>query len=543
VNPEILAAIDLGTNSFHLVVVQVLTNGKIEIVGDEKESVRLGSGGGDLGLISAEAMERGLDTLNRFVQIARSHGARIRAVATSAVREAHNRKEFLHRVRKTCGLDIEVIQGTEEARLIYLGVLQALPLYDRRTLIVDIGGGSTELLIGHAGQPEYAVSRKLGAIRLKDRFFAQEPLKARDVEACRHLIRVDLSGVVTDLRRIGFDVAVGSSGTVETLATMAALEASGNGSGGTGNATLKDLHLSRKDLDRVVDRILSVPTNHRRAKLPGLDDKRADIIVGGAILLQEIFHGLDIEQMEISPYALREGVIFDTVARRSGGRTAVPDIRRSSVKQLAERMLGRDTPASRSAWHIAALAVRILDQLTLQKIVNPEALELNDSFLLEVAGVLHNVGMLIAHSGHHKHSYYIIKNSDALLGFTRLEIEIIAQTARYHRKAMPTQKHAEFATLPEEWQERIRLFTAILRIAVGLDRSARQSVEDLKIERAARTLEFVLQPRVDFPRRVRDLSLEVWAAESRAEALAKILGMSVAFRVQDAQRESAVPGG
>ena len=352
---------------------------------------------------------------------------------------------------------------------------------------------------------------------------------------------MDLSGVIEDLKSIGFEVAVGSSGTAETLAAMAVLQkqeglAESGGAqdsqGGAGHGG--DLTLTRAGLDRVVERIIAVPTHHRRAKLPGLDDKRADIIVGGAILLQEIFDQLDIQEMVISPYALREGVIADTIARRSGGKSVISDIRRHSVRQLADHMLGATTAAYRSAWHIAALAVRILDQLTVLGIVRADALELNDALLLEVAAVLHNTGMQIAHSGHHKHSYYIIKNTDALLGFTRAEIEVIALTARYHRKALPSNKHVEFAALAPERQERVRLFSAILRIAVGLDRGCKQSVKDVRIERDADGgLEFVLIPEVDFPRRTRDLSLERWAAEARSEALEKVLGLAVVFRDAD----------
>lgn len=538
-NAETLAAIDLGTNSFHLVVVRVLANGKTEIIGDEKEAVRLGSGGGDLGLIAPDAMERGLATLDRFTKIAKSHGARMRAVATSAVREATNKREFLAAVRKRCGLDIEVIQGTEEARLIYLGILQALPLYNQRILIIDIGGGSTELLIGRVGEPDYAVSRKLGAIRLKDRFFANEPVRAAAVESCRNAIRVDLAGVLEDLREIGFDVAVGSSGTAETLALMAAM---------ADGEDRKDLRLSRAALDRVVAKIIAVPTHHRRAKLPGLDEKRADIIIGGAILLQEIVHGLEIEELQISPYALREGVIADTVARRSGSRAVIPDIRRRSVKQLAENLLGANTPALRNAWHVASLAVRILDQLAVNGFVDAEALELklNDSLHLEVAGVLHNVGLRIAHSAHHKHSYYIIKNTDALLGFKRAEIELIAQTARYHRKALPHLKHAEFAALSEEHQQRVKLFSAILRIAVGLDRGYKQAVQKIELRRSNTTnrpsgnggsnkdtLIFTLTADKGFRRRSKDLSLERWAAENRSEALADLLDVAIAYEIAE----------
>ena len=169
--PRPIAAMDLGTNSFHLAVVQPDDQGRFEILSTEKEAVRLGSGGGDLNLILPDAMERGLTVLKRFTAISRSMNADIRAVATSAVREAKNSAEFLERVKKECGLDVEVIPGKEEARLIYLGILQCLPVYDKRVLTIDIGGGSTEYLVGKSGIPEFAVSLKLGAIRLKDRFF------------------------------------------------------------------------------------------------------------------------------------------------------------------------------------------------------------------------------------------------------------------------------------------------------------------------------------------------------------------------------------
>lgn len=534
-----LAAIDLGTNSFHLVVVRTDERGKFEIVSDEKESVRLGSGGGDLGNIADDAFERGIATLTRFARIARNHDAEIRAVATSALREARNRDDFIRRAREEIGLEIEVIQGTEEARLIYLGVLQALPVFNKRVLVVDIGGGSTEFVIGTAGHPDYAVSRKLGAIRLKDRFFSKEPLKAHLVEECRHFVRVQLSGVFEDLRSSSFETAVGCSGTIETLAKMATQSEE---SGDDGDE-FRDLRLSRSGLDRAVERILSIPTHRKRAKLPGLDDKRADIIVGGALLLQEIFAGLDIDDMAISPYALREGVIFDSVVRRTRRKHSVPDIRRESVQDLARAMLGHYPTMLRSSWHIAFLSVRLLDELRLKNALDREffadphdppaagepVFSLNDSFLLESAAVLHNIGMFIAHSAHHKHSYYVIRNSDTLLGFTRLEIEVIALTARYHRKAAPTMKHAEFAALPLVWQRRVSLFSAILRLCVGLERGADQAVNNLTVRTNDGGVEIVLEP-VNELTGPRDIALEIWAADARKQELEEILGRAVVVK-------------
>ncbi|MBL8020824.1 MAG: exopolyphosphatase, partial [Leptospirales bacterium] len=190
-----IAAMDLGTNSFHLVVVQPDSQGRFEILSTEKEAVRLGSGGGDLDLILPDAMERGLVALKRFTAISRSMQAEIRAVATSAVREAKNSAEFLRQVKRECDLDVEVILGKEEARLIYLGILQCLPVYDKRVLTIDIGGGSTEYLIGKSGVPEFANSLKLGAIRLKDRFFEKGQVSERRIAECRQFIQIALTGV------------------------------------------------------------------------------------------------------------------------------------------------------------------------------------------------------------------------------------------------------------------------------------------------------------------------------------------------------------
>lgn len=529
-----LAAIDLGTNSFHLVVVRLRGEGKFEVIGDEKESVRLGSGAGDLNFIKPDAMDRGIAVLKRFVQIARSLNADIRAVATSAVREAENKEAFLERARVECGLEVEVIPGKEEGRLIYLGILQALPLYNKRIVTMDIGGGSTELLVGVAGQPEFIVSHKIGAIRLKDGFFAEEPLRQSAVLECRRAIRIAIASSLDQIRSVGFETAVGSSGTIETLARMALLDTNPNASEET-----RGLVLKRSDLDRITAKILEAPTHHKRARLPGLDEKRADIIVGGAILLQEILSGLGIEELLISPFALREGVIFDTLIRRSGAQTFFPDIRRTSVQHLAEAMLGRDPRHLESSQHIAMLAVRILDELFRLGLV--DELSLEDSLLLQSAGLLHNAGLIISHSAHHKHSYYIIKNSEFLMGFSSLEIEIIALTARYHRKATPSRKHGEFAALPPEAQRKVRLFAGILRIAVALDRSMKSAVANVRLSPRGAELEFQVEAARDHSGAPADVSLELWAAENKADFFAEQVNRVCRFTTKDLTASQTPP--
>src|SRR5262245_39993971 len=217
---EALAAIDIGTNSIHLVVVKLKDSDRFEILAQEKEVVRLGSGSKDMKVLTADAMNRGIEALKRFRQIAEISQADIRAVATSAVREAVNKDDFLERVKQEAGIEVEVISGFEEARLIYLGVLQTLPIFDKKILLVDIGGGSTEFLIGQAGNIIDANSLKLGAIRMTDRFFNDEPVEPKHVNKCREHVKAYINPMARRVRLHGFETAVGSSGTVLSIAQM-----------------------------------------------------------------------------------------------------------------------------------------------------------------------------------------------------------------------------------------------------------------------------------------------------------------------------------
>ena len=218
---ETLAAIDVGTNSFHLVVARVTGEDRFEVVTSEKEMVRLGTGSGDMKRLTPEAIQRGVDTLRRMKQIADIDGAPVRAVATSAVREAENHDEFVTRAREEAGVEVEVISGVEEARLIHLGVLQAVPVFDQRLLLCDIGGGSTEVLVGEQGQVLTARSFKLGAVRLTNRFFPGDRLHPSAVSSCRTYIRSTLSPYAREVASHGFEVAIGSSGTIQAVAAIA----------------------------------------------------------------------------------------------------------------------------------------------------------------------------------------------------------------------------------------------------------------------------------------------------------------------------------
>ncbi|MBW7857588.1 MAG: Ppx/GppA family phosphatase, partial [Leptonema sp. (in: Bacteria)] len=408
-----IAAIDIGTNSIHMIVAQSDSDGQIQALDREQQSVRLGSGGDSFDLIRPDAEERAIATLKGFAQIAHSHNAVIYAVSTSAVREAKNQSDFLRRVKRDCGIKVTVIPGQEEARLIYLGILQNLPVFEKRILMIDIGGGSTEYLIGQKRVPEFIQSLKLGAIRTTERFFANGEVNSKSINAARTFLRYRLESMKALMPSLDFETVVGSSGTIKTILELISQNRNSN-------------IITRNDLDKIVDRLLSIKSAQERLKLLSLPEKRADIIVGGALILQESFRMLEIDQMIYSPFALREGVVYEILLRKNK-KDDLNQIRKRSVLSLAKKFLNRtgqdDTPR--------------ISNLILLALYEIQKAHLVDQDLLEYGSILHNIGLTISHAGHHKHSMYIIQNSDTLLGFNSREINFIAALTRYHRKTSP----------------------------------------------------------------------------------------------------------
>ncbi len=504
-----LAALDIGTNSFHLMVARVRGDG-YDVVTREKEMVRLGHGGGDMKQLSNAAMDRGIAALRRMRRIASSFDAPLRAVATSAVREAENAAVFLERARLEADVEIEVISGVEEARLIHLGVLQSVPAFDRRLLLVDIGGGSTEILVGQRGETLAARSFKLGAVRLTDRYFPAGDIRPGAVKACRSYVRSTLAGFRREVADLGFDLAVGSSGTAETVAQLVHAR--------RGGATPRSYNLfehSRAELDQVVAQLVDKTTTAARTGVKGLEPHRADIIVAGALVLQCVCEAFGVDRLTFSDGALREGVLIDTIARHQGGGVHhLRDVSRRSVVALAERC----DPDPTHSRHVASLALQLYDAT---HDLHRTSTDCRD--YLEAAALLANVGLVISHSKHHLHSYYVIRNSD-LLGLTDGEIEMIAQIARYHRKSGPKSSHPEFVALTVEDQRVVRTLAALLRVAIGLDRSHDGRVSAVRAVREGKRLvvEAVAVPGTD-------VSLEVWTAHERSGLLAEVLGLPVTF--------------
>lgn len=511
--PETIAAIDIGTNSVHMVVARVVGNGRFEIITREKEMVRLGQGPGDMKELSEDAIDRGVAALGRCRTIADSFGAELHAVATSAVREAENREVFLRRAWDEAQVAVDVVSGFEEARLIHLGVLQALPVFDSVILLCDIGGGSTELLYGRGQEVLAARSLKLGAIRLTQRFLEGGGSDVERVEECRNFIRDQITPFLRDTRTLRADTMVGSSGTIETLVAMT------RSRGGDSPRSLNAETISRADVSACVEAIMAAGQIDAVRKLPGVDPSRADILLAGALILDEVMSVFGAEQLIFSDAALREGVLLDAVQRHAGaGHHQLSDLRRQSVLHLME-MCEEDPD---HAFQVAWIAGRLLEAMGETLGLDAEAAE-----LLDAAAMLANVGLFVSHSRHHQHSYYVIRNSEQLLGFSDREIELIAQVARYHRKSAPSDRHDAFRALPKRDRELVRALAAIIRVAIGLDRSHAEVVGTVATQVDDTSVNIVIGPREPDD----DLALEQYSATQRRNLLEEVTGRAVSIEI------------
>ncbi|MDE0665405.1 MAG: Ppx/GppA phosphatase family protein [Acidimicrobiaceae bacterium] len=510
-----LAAIDVGTNSVHMVIARPVPGGSPDVLVRERMPVRLGSGGADMRCLLPDAIDRAIAALVECRHIADAHDAEVVAVATSAVREADNQSDFLRRANSEAHVTVQVISGMEEARLIHLGAMSAVPIAGRSHLVIDIGGGSTEVIVGNGTAPALARSLKLGHIRLTDRFFPAGVIDDGAVKACRRHIRSFIAPVAQEAKSMGFEVAVGCSGTIAALAYVCAARR------GETLRTPANAVIERSDLTGVVNELISRPRPADRLKVPGLDPARSDVIVGGAVLLRQLFKALEIESMVVSTGALREGLLLDRFNRRDRSRDDglhhLSDLRRSSVLALA-RSYHEDLI---HAEHATDLALELFDETA-----TAHGLGIADSEVLEAAGLLHNIGRFVAHSSHHKHSYYLIRHSERLAGFTEGDLELIALVARYHRKREPVSSHREFTALAKRDRFRVRVLAGLLRIGIALDRTYRRAVERVH----AHVEDDVVRIEVEVAEGS-DVDIELFTAQRSADLLAKTLGRRLEFHI------------
>jgi exopolyphosphatase/guanosine-5'-triphosphate,3'-diphosphate pyrophosphatase len=506
--------IDLGTNSVRLLLVRInATNHSFIVLSEEKETVRLGEGEFRRNTLQPDAMRRACLVCARFAESARSRGAtEVLTVATSATREAENRATFLRHLRRVAKIDVRVISGKEEARLIYLGVASGVKIGSRQTLFIDVGGGSTEVIIGDQQQHRFVDSLKLGAIRLTTKFFpsgCDQPVSPSRYARIQRYVRTRSVRTVEQLRGFPLDLSIASSGTAVNLAEIAQRK-------DFKRSLIKGDVLTRSQLRSVVELLCSLPIERRR-EVPGINPDRADIIISGAAILETLMQELDIPELVISERGLREGLPIDYLSRTANAHLfEKTSFRERSVLELGRRC-GFDEPHARQVVHIAW---ELFDSA---RDAGLHALGEWERELLEHACLLHDVGAFVSYANHRAHSYYLIRNAD-LLGFDQTEISIIATVALFHHKAFPRLKHPEFAELDLSTRSIVRILCTFLRIAESLDRSHLQALSKVRLrmgDKKAVILE--ITP-------TRDCHLELWEVRNHERAFEKVFGKELVVR-------------
>lgn len=449
-------------------------------------------------------MARAIAALRRCLDMAKIWNAeQVIAVATSATREAPNGKDFIREVETQLGLKIDLISGQEEARRIYLGVLSGLEFNHQLHTIIDIGGGSTELILGDGHDPRFLSSTKVGAVRLTREFVLSDPISNQDFDRLQAYVCGMLEWPLEDLKAKiapGETVnLVGTSGTIESLIRLDAYAHAG-----APPTTLSGYVLTLERLQALNQRLRKLSFADR-CKIPGMSERRAEIILAGGIVLQEVMQNLGITQVQSCVRALREGIIVDWMLNHG----LIEDRLRyqGSVRQRSALNLAQKYRVNQdNAQQVAKFAVDLFDQTcgTLHQWGSKER------ELLWAAAILHNSGHYVSHSAHHKHSYYLIRNG-GLLGYTDAEIEIIASLARYHRKGAPKKKHENYQSLGKIDRQIIDHLSALLKVSVALDRRQINAIESLHctFDALERELKLTLTPS-----QIGDnCSLELWSLE------------------------------
>jgi exopolyphosphatase/guanosine-5'-triphosphate,3'-diphosphate pyrophosphatase len=504
-----LAAIDVGSNSIHMVVAQADSDGGVTTLWRMKEPVGLGRMSFPSHRLSKVAMDSAVTVLARFKQAATQRQAeKIVTVATSAVREAINGGDLIERVRAELGLSIKVVSAREEARLIYLAVRHAMSLKSNPHFIVDIGGGSVELIVGDERRAQILESRKLGAARMTAKFVHTDPISPQDLASLRRYYDRELSSLYESINSAKPISAIGTSGTLENIAAMC-----GSPMGTNGDNDAQAI-IERGKFEKLLAELIKSDTK-QRSKIRGLDDGRKDQIVAGAVLVGELFEKLKLKRIVLCASALREGILLDYLSRHIPDlaiRREVPDPRRRSVMDLARRCDWHRTHSEQ----VTMIALRLFDELKSLHKLGQVARE-----LIEYASLLHDIGWHIGRDKHHKHSMYLIANGD-LKSFTGEEVQIIANIARYHRKVEPKRKHDAYGALSKSAQRVVDVGAALLRLADGLDRSHASVITGLNCRTDDERVRCTLTARSD-------AELEIWGAQRKMKWFEKVFDRQIEF--------------
>ena len=508
-NPVRLAAIDIGTNSIHMVIAEATSRDAFTVLDREREVVQVGRGSFHEGRLQPVAMRRTALALARFVQLARRLSVdRILCTATAAVREARNGGDFLRLARHESGISPRVIPSEEEGRLIHLAVQSALHLPDQPALLVDIGGGSAQLVHVRGSELLRAVGVPLGALRLTETLLEKDPPDPNEVDRLRRHVRKQLRRAFESFEGPAPEKVYGSSGAIHALASLVHFEERGR------ELPQINGHVLELDGLSALTRRLERMPRAQRERLPGIDAARAEILVPGAIVLEQVLRLAGASGITLSDYGVREGLVTDWLRRHDRELSTIEaagDLRLRSVFGL----LGRFDPDGRHARHVAFLSLRLFDEL------RPwHELGVREREWLQYAGLLHDVGSAVGYDGHAQHSSYVIRNG-SLRGLTGEEIEVVAAVARYHGRTRPKRKRDEaYADLPKPLRRTVRWLSAMLRVAEGLDRSHYQLVRGVIVRRRRKDFVLVADTR-------RQAQLELWAGRRRAADLSELLGHAV----------------
>ncbi len=503
-----LAAIDIGTNSIRCIVVEVDLQGRYTILDDEKATVRLGENLAASGVISAAAFARAVDAVSRIHKLIDGlKVSEVEAVATSAVRSASNGEELVSVLTRELGREIRVISGDEEAELVALSARHNFDMSGKRYMIIDIGGGSVEIMSAVANHVESCFSLDLGAVLMTDRFMKSDPVQPSELTKLKRFVRSVLKSRFPE-DRPSVQTFIGSGGTITTLASMVMNMRKQSFSSSHGFEVLRSevVHLLAMLVRKDVKSLRNVP---------GLNPDRADIIVAGLVVIDELMKFFGANMMLVNERGIREGLIISCMKRLQ----LLPDSStqrswKGSILDFA-RSCHFDEPHSR---HVAKVSLSIFDYLAKEF-----GLKKNDRKLLEAAALLHDVGYFISYNSHHKHSHHLIRHAE-LFGFSPLEREMMALVARYHRKSLPKKNHPEYDRLEPKDQQIVSRLGGILRLSDGLDRRRSGLVEVVALKRSGSTFSFKLLG-------TEDISVEIFGGNAKKDLFEKAFGGVVVFEV------------
>jgi exopolyphosphatase/guanosine-5'-triphosphate,3'-diphosphate pyrophosphatase len=513
-----IAAIDVGSNSIKLVVVDAAASDSFAVLAREKDTVRLGHDTLRNGRLAPEAIERAVESIKRLRSIAEARGAeQVIAVATASVREARNSAQFIKEVERKAGVSLEVLSPIEEGRLIGLAAAQGCPGQGNSILNVDIGGGSTEISLMRDAAPASLFSVKLGAIGLTEQFIFTDPPKPKELRALKEEINSALERPARELRGQRWQRATGTSGTILAIGEALRLSALSDEELQVEGARPAGDEIDLTKLARFNSRTAEMTSVQRRG-LPGISTQRSEIIITGGQILEGVMQALGISSLRTCGWALREGVLIDRlreIEAEEHPSLADTDYRLRGVHAVGRRFGYEEAHAHQ----VARLAEKIFDYLSRSSL--PTSLDRHGRTLLSAAALLHDVGYHIAHESHHKHSLYLIKNSE-LTGFSEAERDVIANVARYHRGPEPKERHENYAALNQTDRNTVNSLAAILRIADALDRRHDNRVSDVRCARNGQLVQIEMQSS-------RDCDREIFEAEQKCGLFEQVFNCKVAF--------------